>query len=345
MTGRDEELERLRAAVSCATVLEKLVPGWTLDRKESTRRSLKYRRGAGEIVIVNHDDRGWWDPQKLPTEPGGRGDVFSLVQRLDPSLNFGLVRKALRSLVGVAPAYPAFKPRRRGKGEDKPPAQRWEARRRLRRGSLTWRYLAEVRCLPGCVLAFAADADAVREGPYGSAWFAHRANDGRLTGIEMRGLHYRGFTTNGSKSLFRLPGSHGVITRLVVTEAPIDALSFAALERIHTDTLYAATAGGIGPDTIVALIGLLTELATHPCSRLIVATDADTAGDRYAVRLTEIAAEAGVPAERALPPDGLNDWNDTLKARSGGCHESDHHLGTDGPRPPCQPADRSYSNE
>jgi len=312
MNGRDEELERLRAAVSCATVLEKLAPGWTLDRAESTRRALKYRRGAGEIVIVSHEGRGWWDPQS-----DARGDVFNLAQHLDHSLNFGQVRKVLRGLVGIAPAYPAFRPPRRGDAEAKPPAARWEARRRLRRGSPAWRYLAEARCLPTSVLVVAADADAVREGPYGSAWFVHRANDGRVTGIEMRGPHYRGFTANGSKTLFRLPGSHGVITRLVVAEAPIDAMSFAALERIRADTLYAATAGGMGPDTIDALIGLLGELAVRACSCLVIATDADKAGERYATRLAEMAAETGVRAERPLPPGGLNDWNDDLKARTG----------------------------
>lgn len=104
----DEELERLRAAVNCATVLERLVPGWTLDKQESTRRWLKYRGGQDEIVIINHGGQGWWDPHRLPSEAGTRGDVFGLVQRLDPSLNFGQVRKALRHLVGIAPAFPAF---------------------------------------------------------------------------------------------------------------------------------------------------------------------------------------------------------------------------------------------
>ena len=33
-----------------------------LDRKESTKLSLKYRRGKGEILIVSHAGRGWWDP-------------------------------------------------------------------------------------------------------------------------------------------------------------------------------------------------------------------------------------------------------------------------------------------
>ena len=56
----DAELELFRRSVSCAAVLEK-VGGWKLDVRESTRRALEYRRGAGEIIIVNHDGRGWWD--------------------------------------------------------------------------------------------------------------------------------------------------------------------------------------------------------------------------------------------------------------------------------------------
>ena len=62
MSEQDAEIEWLKAEVSCAALLERLPPVWRLDRAESTRRSLKYRRGEGEIVIVNHDGRGWWDP-------------------------------------------------------------------------------------------------------------------------------------------------------------------------------------------------------------------------------------------------------------------------------------------
>jgi hypothetical protein len=40
--------------------------------------------------------------------------------------------------------------------------------------------------------------------------------------------------------------------------------------------------------------------------------DADIAGRRYAVRLQEMAREAGVRFDQILPPDGLNDWNDGL---------------------------------
>jgi hypothetical protein len=98
MTGHDPEIDELRAKVHCAVVLERTPPPWKLDRKESTRLSLKYRRGKGEILIVSHAGRGWWDPTS-----DAKGDVFGLVQRLEPTLSFGHVRKRLREFAGLSP--------------------------------------------------------------------------------------------------------------------------------------------------------------------------------------------------------------------------------------------------
>ena len=101
MSGQDAEIQHLKASVSCAALLERLPPVWRLDRAESTRRCLKYRRGAGEIVIVNHDGRGWWDPLSE-----AKGDIFTLVQHLEPGLNFTQARHVLRGFVGIAPTFP-----------------------------------------------------------------------------------------------------------------------------------------------------------------------------------------------------------------------------------------------
>ena len=62
MSEHDMEIEWLKERVDCAALLERMPPVWRLDRAESTRRSLKYRRGPGEIVIVSHGGRGWRDP-------------------------------------------------------------------------------------------------------------------------------------------------------------------------------------------------------------------------------------------------------------------------------------------
>ena len=106
--------------------------------------------------------------------------------------------------------------------------------------------------------------------------------------------------------------------RLAVVEAPIDALSLAALEGPRADTLYLATAGGIGPETIKALEALLAERAGRPDTRLVAATDADRAGDRYADLLHTLAEAAGVQAVRLRPPAAAGDWNEVLvRARQG----------------------------
>ena len=131
----DAELDLLRGGVSCAAVLEQLA-GWRLDARESTRRALKYRRGKGEIIIVNHDGRGWWDPTS-----DARGDVFHLVRHLRPGVTFGQVCQVLHRFVGVVPAYPAVSRERRSRARSSP-AERWGGRPVIRPGDpagYTWR--------------------------------------------------------------------------------------------------------------------------------------------------------------------------------------------------------------
>ncbi|MGI4793916.1 MAG: toprim domain-containing protein, partial [Janthinobacterium lividum] len=103
--------------------------------------------------------------------------------------------------------------------------------------------------------------------------------------------------------------------RLAVLEAPIDAMSLAGIERLRADTLYAATGGGMGPSTIAALEALLLRFALHPEAVLVVATDADEAGDRYAGKLMALAAAAKVRSGRILPFHGHKDWNEVAIAR------------------------------
>jgi hypothetical protein len=47
MTRHDPEIEELRDKVHCAVVLEQTPPCWKLDRKESTKLSLKIATRQG----------------------------------------------------------------------------------------------------------------------------------------------------------------------------------------------------------------------------------------------------------------------------------------------------------
>lgn len=290
-------IEELRGKVPCSAVLEQA--GFALDLKESTRKAMKYRR-AGEIIIVIHDGKGWFDPLG-----DGKGDVFNLVEHLQ-GVRFIEAMKEVAGLVGFVPVEPQWERKPRNRKPDLSVPERWRSRCRPWRGSASWRYLHDERCLPERIIRIGISTDMLREGPHGSMWAAHTESDGAVTGWEERGPDWRGFASGGTKVLFRLGGSDAL--RLCVTEAAIDAMSLAAIENLRRDTLYLSTGGGWSPKTEEALRALVLGPAAH----LFAATDTNAQGEIYADRLSGLAAEAGREFTR-LRPDA-DDWNDTLKA-------------------------------
>lgn len=294
-----KDIEELKNRVACAVVLEKA--GFAIDLKESTRKAVKYRRG-GDIIIVIHQGRGWFDALS-----DARGDVFSLVEHLD-SIAFPEVLQKVSDLVGFVPTEPVWTREARAHDPDLGAADRWRARRKPWRGSLTWRYLHEERGIPEAVISAAIRHDRLREGPHGSMWAAHLDNDGMVTGWEERGPQWRGFATGGGKVLFCFGPANA--TRLCITEAAIDAMSLAAIEDQRLDTLYLSTGGGWAPATVRAI----RALSARPGARLIAATDNNRQGEVYASRLEIIALEAGCGFDRLRPC--ADDWNEQLSTRA-----------------------------
>ena len=98
----------------------------------------------------------------------------------------------------------------------------------------------------------------------------------------------------GTKTLFRFGWAGKGVCRRAVTEAPIDALSLAAIEGKRPDTLYLAMGGAIGPGTVATLHDTIRAVISTQDARRVAATDANRAGYCFAERLTEIASEAGM---------------------------------------------------
>ncbi|WP_419914576.1 DUF3991 domain-containing protein [Hoeflea sp.] len=292
------ELEELRGRVACGAVLE--TAGFAVDLKESTRRAVKYRRG-GDIIIVIHDGKGWLDPLS-----DARGDVFRLVEHLD-GLPFAAALYVVADLVGFVPSQPQWQRQLRDRTPDLSVPQRWSARRKPWPGSATWRYLQDERALPEPVMRAAVAQDLLREGPHGSMWAGHMDDAGRVTGWEERGPEWRGFATGGAKVLFRLGPADAL--RLCVTEAAVDAMSLAAIERLRPGTLYLSTGGGWSPSTEAALRGL----AARADALLVAATDANSQGETFAERLRVLAEEECCNWQRLRPSS--EDWNACLKKR------------------------------
>lgn len=293
-----KELEDLRDRVLCAAVLEQA--GFAVDVKESTRKAIKYRRGA-EIVIVIHEGRGWFDPLS-----DAKGDVFSLAAHLE-GVSFVEALDQVAALVGFVAKEPMWTRSVRDPAPAEAMPERWAKRRKPWRGSMTWRYLRDERCLPEAIIRDAIRRNLLREGPHGSMWAAHIDDYGAVTGWEERGPDWRGFSTGGSKVLFRF-GPPGTL-RLCVTESAIDAMSLAAFEGSREGSLYLSTGGGWSPATEAAV----RVLAARPGAELIAATDANSQGETFADRLRDIAENAGCDWFRLTPP--AEDWNDALCAR------------------------------
>ncbi|MBN8958034.1 MAG: DUF3991 domain-containing protein [Rhizobiales bacterium] len=287
----------LREKVPCAALLEKA--GWQVDLKESTARAVKYRRGEGQIVIVIHNGRGWFDPMST-----SKGDVFDLAKHLGVK-TFPEALDHVAALVGFQPTEPAWKRPARAKPLA-PVTNRWKTRLKPRTGSPTWRYLADARAIPDHLIQEAVEQDRLREGPHGSMWAAHTDDAGAVTGWEERGPEWRGFATGGAKVLFRLGAAQA--RRICVAEAAIDAMSLAALEGLRHDSLYVSTGGGWSPATEAAL----HTIAARSDTQLVAATDSNLQGDVFGDRIRAVAETEGCHFERLRARE--DDWNDELKA-------------------------------
>lgn len=301
------DIDKLKATVMCQALLER--DGWKVDLRESTPKAIKYRRGDGEIIIVVHHGRGWFDPTSE-----AKGDVFSLAERLG-SPDFASAVKAVAELVGVQPTSPAWQRKSRTIAPASI-AKRWSERSRPTPGSPAWRYLTNVRAIPEEIALQASSAGLLREGPNGSVWAGHLNSAGQIVGWEERGPEWRGFASGGAKALFIVGRVEGL--RVCITEAAIDAMSLAALEGPRADSLYASTGGGWSPATA----NFITALGSRPGAQLVAASDGNDQGDIYAARIREIAAATGAAFLRLWPE--AEDWNEQL------C----------GTRPDIRPADR-----
>lgn len=294
-----KEIEELREHVSCAAVLA--TAGFAIDLKESTRRAVKYRRSS-EIIIMIHDGQGWFDPLG-----DAKGDVFALVSHLE-KVGFQRASERVASLSGFQPASPIWQT-----GPTRvaivPVFERWLARSSPAPASGAWRYLNGDRRLTDDILRQAIQQNLLREGPFDSMWAAHTDDMAMITGWEERGPDWRGFSTGGTKVLFRFGAAAGL--RICVTEAAIDALSLAAIEGLRDGTIYLSTGGGWSPNTETSLRHLLR----RPSAQLIAATDANSQGETFANRLRALSDEMDRDWMRLRPT--AEDWNEVLKQIGG----------------------------
>ena len=275
--------------------------GYRRDDAESTGRSVKMRRGA-VVLILRPEPDGTWSYFNTGDDRDN-GDITNWVQTHQLGRqNLGEVRKYLRPYVGLtSPPTPM------GHVFDAPEfdlphvRQRWDRAGRLSGGHP---YL-ESRGLSRTVLE--RYSGNIRIDRHGNALFGHTDDVGSLTGYEIRGLAFQGFSRGGSRTLARFCATDSPSV-VAICESGVNALSLAQLSRAGAAALYLSTGGTPGSETLAAITAVA---ARYPAAPVVIAFDNDQPGARLAARVSEVLAD---PARvRYRPPVKANDWNDLLQ--------------------------------
>ena len=271
------------------------------------------RKGDRKIVLKKASD--CWVFKENRT--GDAGGVIQFWQA-ETGANLGQVRKALRDMIGVAPATrQSTAPLDRDSSRDHTAArQQWMSARPV--NVLEPPEIAAKRALdPDVLVRFHND---VRVDRRGALLFAHRGETGDITGFEVRSPSWKGFANGGTKQL-AVFGDVATANRIVVVEGGIDALSLAQMEG-RSDTAYVSTGGGVSRRALDQLKSLAAGKTVD------LAFDADAAGDQLAAQIATALSGVAI-AERQRPPSAYKDWNALLQARVQTGHDPNyetHHL-------------------
>ena len=146
----------------------------------------------------------------------------------------------------------------------------------------------------------------VKKDNRGNACFAHRVYEDdsakRIIGWEVKNEGFTGFNANGHRSI-GIAKLGERIESIIICESFIDAMSYAQLKRTQ-NALFVSTGGTLTEKQITQIEALTSAYSN---ASVVIATDADSAGDKYAQRLLDALPSAR--RERALVG---KDWNDEL---------------------------------
>lgn len=297
----DQELEQFKASVDLLSFACHL--GWEPDPSGGAGRSRRLCRGGQKIVVTASEGAGapsiWCE-----VGGGGGGSVVDLA-KLEVGGNLGRARQLLRGWLGgarlslaprPAPVAPAPEPPE----HDADVVAAWAAMAQYRGN-----YLTAQRGLDSeLVQAWGVRQDARR-----NACFAHFSG-GRVVGWEVKNARFSGFSAGGRRGLGWVRLDKGRVGQIVVGEASIDLMSWAQLHGRPDGAVYVSLGGSLTAGQLCLVRRAVERTA---CRQIVVATDADPAGDQMAARLSDLA-QPGLEVVRARP--ALKDWNaDLLAAR------------------------------
>ncbi len=295
----DAELEHFKQNIDIADVAES--NGWTLHER-STEKWPAYKKDGATILIWKDSSDGHY----LYKKDEKTGSIIDFCQN-EMSLSLGRIRQYLRTYT-PSPSQPAAQNQKTSSFHSAQSvtdmSEEWKAM-----PAYSGSYLRNRGIKAETVELFD-----VRQDSMSNACFKHyNLKNSEVIGWEVKNAAYTGFNRGGSRGLgVQVVGnSRDLPTIIIVTETAIDSMSYYQLHKKPKDNqkfVYISTGGAL---TLVQQETLVKLMQQYPSAQLILAQDADEAGEKMAQRLAIHAPRQPV---RDIPPEG-KDWNDYLQSR------------------------------
>ncbi len=280
--------------------------GYELDRKNSTRASIKMRHG-NDIIIVSKKGGAW--VYFSVVDDTDNGNIINFIQKRTGK-ELSEIAKELKIWLGESALNIEPKHYVRDVKEQEYDPQRVQ---NVFKGCYPAQYhgYLQGRGIKQGLINSSRFKGRIYFDRYKNAAFPHENEKGEVCALELKNKDHGVFVKGSEKTFWR---SHCFKTddTLIIGEAVIDVLSYAILFQ-NERAIYAATGGGMSPDQSALLKKTLSKL--HNLKTVILVTDNDEGGDRLAEKLKVIIEESRFKGEvmRHSPEQEGQDWNNVLK--------------------------------
>lgn len=305
----DDELDRFKSQISLVDYAVSTF-GYEVIEKESSKGCKVLKCGGDKILVARAEDGH--DLYYNVHDDSDSGSLIDLIQkRATGRPNLGQVRKELRSWLP---------------GSKKPAIRRPPTERSVRpvvstkdRGMVlanwarTKPYSATYLTRERGISADTIKAFGVTEDLQGYACFKHRDITGEVSGYEMKRSKDQDtptrFAAGGDRGLWWAKPGIDPVSRIVITESALDALSYAQMHHLK-GTLYVSTGGSIKAAQEEMLAGML---AKNNTAEVVLAHDRDAGGKAMAEQVKALAQQG----QKVLrhEPGTAKDWNGQLQVR------------------------------
>lgn len=279
--------------------------GFKLIKNESSKNCL-VMKGDFDKLIITRQVNGHFIYFNV-NDSDDNGTIIDFIQKRT-GLNIGQIRKLLREYLNRPLIIPAFYEIMPINHDTSEVIKAWN----LAKSCEFYPYLTERRLIKKSVVSLFSDT--VKLDKRNNTLFAHHDKNG-LCGFEIKNNCFTGFY--GAKGLWckRLDQNWAIgkrrIEGILFFEGTIDALSYFQLYEAFIDfnALFVSFAGSWSERQAQIIQNLLEK---QKQALVIIATDSDEAGERYAQKIVKLAAPNQV-IERHKPDK--KDWNEVLKAK------------------------------